>query len=176
MYTKLLALTLLTLPFAACNSFSEEGPEGPVERIPSDEDSRLDSLGIICESSYQLSGSFAPGASEDPEDSCRPVGEWSITATLEFQGCAPQKSYGETRRYAVAGNADDGYVITYPADPNNRRIEMDVVSHGGADCEGQFDHYDDGGSVWTIRPVLSPDGSIRGTATYSLYAEDSYSD
>jgi hypothetical protein len=145
-----------------------------VERIPSDQDQRLDDLGIVCESTYTLSGSFAPASAAPDAGECWPVGEWSITATLDFQGCDPQVEYGSPRRYVVTGNADDGYQFRYPADPDNPRIELGVVSHGGPDCEGQFDHFESDGSVWSLRPVLSPDGSISGTGSYALWIEDPY--
>lgn len=172
-FTALLLLALAALvPQLGCAA----GDDSVVERIPSDEDDRLDQRGVVCESSYDLSGSFVASSSPsvESEGECWPVGEWRIAATLTREGCSPQESFGGQRVYEVTVNADEEYEYRFPADPANQRIELGVISHGGPDCEGQFDHFDRDNSVWNLRPVLAPDGAIAGTATYTMWPEDQF--
>jgi hypothetical protein len=165
-------LAALGLLFACASG----GQDGIVERIPSDQDDRLDQRGVVCESSYELSGSFVPSGqpSADQEGDCWPLGTWTVEASLTRKGCSPQKSFGAQRVYEVTVNADEEYEYRFPADPDNQRVELGVISHGGPDCEGQFDHFDRDNAVWNVRPVLAPDGTITGSATYTMWPEDQF--
>jgi hypothetical protein len=83
---------------AACDAGSVAGNGGGDDdfpaRIPSDDpsfDARLDALGIVCESSLTITGTFAPGdPAPDGHDGCWAVGTWTVEPAMDHVGCDPQ--------------------------------------------------------------------------------------
>jgi hypothetical protein len=144
-------------------------------RIPSDEetDQRLDDLGIICESTLNVTGSYVVGDAQ-PSDflGCWPVGRWTFTASIDFQGCSPQPQITEEFVYDVTMDDDSNQIIVYTTDPDNERVSFKVSSEGDGLCHGLFDHYYTDGTVLTFRPTKQEDGSLVGFGAYSVFAED----
>ena len=155
-----------------------DGGGADVTRIPGDpvEDERLDALGIICESPLVITGTFTPNPVQPPADDftgCGGIGTWNVIATVERVGCNPQPtppSFVYEATYDVEGATID---VIFPADPTNERVNL-KVSAEGADCVGNFEHFELDNSVWSIQAPLQPDNSLVGRGFYTVYNEDPF--
>jgi hypothetical protein len=178
---RLFASLGLALSFSACTlnqvgSGGGPGGDGP-QRIESDDpevDERLDDLGIICETTLNLMGTFTEGMAQPAEyHGCWPVGTWAFSAEVDFQGCDPQPSVDATWVYSVE-RVEDVDRVSFVADPGAERVNLKISTAGDGLCHGQFDHFGEDNVVHTFRATLQEDGSITGFGAYSVYSEDPF--
>ena len=176
----LLCVTIFASPLLACGGSGASGPT----RIESSDpavDERLDALGIYCESTYTITGTFTPAEGADLEE-C-PDGEWRITLASDFVGCDPQPDItAEEYVYQATTDEENGVTsVIYVPEPNAERVNLKVtIQAGDLLCSGDFDHFLDGNEdedefpVYSIRPILNTDLSITGTAKYSVFDSDPF--
>lgn len=149
---------------------------GGVSRIPGDpiEDDRLDQLGIICESSLAVSGTFTPNPVQ-PDDftGCGGVGTWTVVPTVERQGCDPQPT-PQTFVYEVTYNSEAATLnVSFPEDPGNERMNIKITADGGG-CIGAFEHFGLDNSVWNLQAPLKADNTLEGSGTYAVHVVDPF--
>lgn len=152
--------------------------DGPV-RIPADDpavDDRLDALGIICESTLLVTGSYTPGqAPPDDHLGCWPVGTWTINATVDRQGCDPQPDLPEDMVYDVTFDEENTSInVAFANDPADERVNLKISTEGDGLCHGSMDHFALDGTVWGFRPTQQEDGTLSGIGTYAVYDEDPF--
>ena len=146
------------------------------DRIPNEdpaEDERLDLLGIQCESTLIVTGTWE-ATTPQPADrpGCWPVGVWTVNATIDRQGCDPQAPVSGDYVYEVTNDDDDNNVITWLNDPEFERVNLKITTAGDSLCHGGFEHYFEDGTAIVLRPNLQLDGSLMGGGEYSVYLED----
>lgn len=153
--------------------------DGDGVRIPADDpavDERLDALGIICESTLSVTGTYAKGA-EQPEDQhgCWPVGTWTIQATVDRLGCDPQPLLSSDYVYDVTFDEDvNSIFVAFATDPADERVNLKISTAGDGLCHGAMDHFGTDYAVWSFLPTLQADGTLSGSGTYSLFDEDPF--
>ncbi len=177
----LLALIGLLAASAGCGLEEVEGPAGTIDnpvRIPSPEpgvDDRLDALGIICESTLVVTGTYTE-TEPQPADvgGCWDVGTWRFTVAVDFQGCDPQVPLTQEFVYEITRDEDLNTNIIYQADPTAERVNLKVTSSGDGLCKGGFEHYFEDGTVWTFRPTKERDNTLTGGGLFTLWEEDPF--
>lgn len=163
----------------ACQLDSFEPGDG-VMRIPNDDpaaDERLDQLGIICETDYAVTGSFVPGAVQQPEDmnGCWPVGTWTISATVDRLGCSPQPEVPADLVYEVTFDEEASTInVSYIADPGADRVNLKISTAGDGLCHGSMEHFGLDFGVWSVHPTLQLDNTLLGIGKYTLYDEEPF--
>ncbi len=157
--------------------------DGP-DRIASEEpgvDDRLDALGIICESTLTVSGTFVESLAQ-PADlmGCWPIGTWTVTATVDRLGCDPQPAFGSEDLalswvYEVTYDEEaSSHNVQFVGDPADERVNLKISTSGDSLCHGAMDHYALDGTVVGFRPTLQLDGTIEGIGTYTVYSDDTF--
>lgn len=181
----MLSLGLLASGACALEDVDGEGGNGEVDprRIPADDpavDERLDALDIACESTLTVTGANAPG-NPPPDDhlGCWPVGEWTVTATIDRIGCDPQPDLSESMRYTITHDEENASInVLWANDPEDERVNLKISTAGDGLCHGAMEHFGgdtgDGFEVWAFYPTLQEDGSLVGTGTYSIYNVDPF--
>lgn len=170
----ILAVFALAGSLAGCSVDDASG----VERIPGDseEDRILDELGIICESTLSVTGTFTPNPiqpSPDEFTGCGGIGTWNITTTLDRVGCNPQPAARSFTYEAVYDAENTTINVFFPDDPDNERLNIKITADSSG-CIGTFDHYELDNSVWAIQAPLEEDNTLSGSGTYRVYLEDSF--
>jgi len=164
----------------------------------SNTDDRNDKLGIICNASFKMSGTFTPVAAGSPGarpidpdtmmplTGCWPVGTWTFTAAMDTNECTttpaviPQYSFRVDR----AEGADmQGLVDSYTNLTSIGDLQWHLaVSSNGQGCEGSFEFGSpDGKQYWNMQPVLinplsgaAPTTQITGSGDYSMFTTESW--
>jgi hypothetical protein len=157
--------------------------DGP-QRIASDEpgiDDRLDALGIICETTMTVTGSFVEGMAQPAElNGCWPVGTWTVAATVDRLGCDPQpmftdSEFTESYVYEVSYDEEASTInVLFMNDPSDDRVNLKISTSGDSLCHGAMDHFALDGTVIGFRPTLQLDGTLQGIGTYTLYSDDTF--
>lgn len=148
-------------------------------RIPSSDpsyDERLDQLGIVCQSTFQVSGTYVQSEARPPEveaDDCWPLGTWTIAAVVDFEGCSPQPEPQEYV-YEVGFDEDLNWTITNVNDPEQERQNMKITIDSSNLCLGSFEHFAEDFTVWAFKPTMDPTGLIEGAGTFAVYTEDPF--
>ena len=123
-----------------------EGGDAP-DRIPHPdplENDRLDQLGIVCESTLMVSGTFQetmpPPAGDDD---CWEVGIWTVNMiAVDFQGCDPQPALDMTFVYEVLYDDDsESTFVRFSDDPDNERMNLKITTDSSGQCQGIFEHF-----------------------------------
>jgi hypothetical protein len=167
----------LVLLLAAGCDLGAASPAPPTEDGTNIDPDTNEQLGILCNATFDTSGSFALGAPQ-PEDvnGCWPVGTWTFRATIDENDCDDQPALLSEYKFQVTQTIDaDGesqQAFTYLTEPAaHHRVK--VSSGGGGECEGGLEIFsDDGKQYWNFKPALNADLSITGFGEYSLYSED----
>lgn len=156
------------------------GPSGNgYTRIPSADpsyDERLDQLGIVCQSTLQLSGTFVesmPRPATFEADDCWPIGTWTIAAVVEFEGCSPQPE-PEEHVYEARVDEDANWTVENVNDPDNERQNLKLTFDSSNLCLGKFEHYGEDFTVWNLQPTVDPTGLVAGQGTFAVYTEDPF--
>jgi hypothetical protein len=157
---------------------------------------RNDKLGIVCNASFKMSGTFTPGATpprpidEDtklPINGCWPVGTWNFTAAMDTNECKtapaviPSYSF---RVDKVEGPDMQGFVDNYTNLTSIGDMKWHLsVSSNGQGCEGSLElGTADGLQYWNMQPLLEnplldtspPTTKITGSGDYAMYKTDSW--
>ncbi len=185
--TSLAASLLLTAGLVGCGL--EGGPvggpgggdgDGDVpSRIPSPEpgqDDRLDALGIVCESTLTLSGTFTPsGTPPEGEEDCWPEGVWRITPSIDFQGCDPQEAVDIEHVYTVTYDEENALLnIVYENDPTDDRVNLKFTFDSSGLCLGGFEHFREDFVLTELKPVAGLDGVMTGSGRFAVFEEDPF--
>jgi hypothetical protein len=152
-------------------------------------------LGILCNSGFKITGTFAPGTPARPIDpdtslpakGCWPVGTWTFTATVDSatNECAAPPAVLPSYSFRV-DRMDDGISglvesRTSLTDAGNMTSHI-AVSETGQGCEASFELGSaDGKDYWNMRPLLlnAPDGmppstTLAGSGDYAEYNADAW--
>lgn len=176
---------------AACGVGGEgDGDDDPMDP-GSGSDNRDDKLGITCNASFTITGTFAAGTPARPIDpdttqpmtGCWPVGTWTFTAAVASNECAAAPALAGTYSFVVArtDNGVDGLEESYTNRTQlaaNTRTHLKVSSNGGG-CMGHFEvGSPDGKKYWNFQPLL-PDAipastTLTGSGDYAEYKDDSW--
>jgi hypothetical protein len=139
-----------------------------------DDPQREQLLGITCEASLTLSGSFAPGA--PPPASivgCWGDGTWSFSAKVVSNQCPHPPQLESQYQMAISHDATNSPQFQYLNDPTNTDTIMRMTAGGGSLCEGELTLFHSSGTVvTTLKPHLYSDGHIDGQGTASTYTTD----
>lgn len=178
---KLGLTALLASSLVACALDGVNGPgdqNGEVERIPSPEpgvDDRLDALGIICESTLTVTGTYTPTTAQPPDHlGCWEVGIWTVKTAINFLGCDPQEELATEYVYEITRDDEDVTNVAYQGDFDPERMNLKITTQGDSLCHGSFEHFREDGVVFTFQPVLQLDGTLLGQGAYSVWAEDPF--
>jgi hypothetical protein len=165
----------LGLVVGACSVGGDDGTGGGVEGGVDDRD---DTLGIVCNATFKLAGSFTAGTPARPADSptgCWPVGTWTFSATLDTNECATAPALAASYAFRVdrtwvESSDSEGWVESYTYMGDQTMLFSLGVSEGGsADCEGGLELYSaDGTEYWNFKPMQG-DTTIDGFGEYAKY-------
>jgi hypothetical protein len=174
---------------AALGACAAPAPGGPIggngpDRIPADDpadDERLDALGIICQSTLNVTGTFVQGIDQPADlNGCWPVGTWTVNATIDRLGCDPQPNFGadeftESFVYDVTYDEENTQILVgYANDPDDERVNLKISTAGDSLCHGSMDHFALDGTVIGFRPTLQLDGTLEGIGTYTVFSDDTF--
>jgi hypothetical protein len=155
------------LGFAACDTGSV-GNGGPDANTSPDQ-----ALGIICNATFKLTGTFVQSEAQPSGTSCWPVGMWTFTASMDSNQCNPAPAILPQYQVQVGEVPDvDGfYDWTYSFVTNtNAKVLLKVSGDGGGICQGGFEVFsDDGKQVWDMKPSLETGNVLDGFGEYALY-------
>lgn len=170
---------------AACSVGNDDGA-GPGAGSGSDD--RDTKLGILCNASFKLTGTFTPGTPGRPLDpetntpvtGCWPVGKWEFTAVVSDNECAKPPAVLAKYSFQVdrMDNGVDGLTESYTNLSTLGDIKAHIaVSSNGQGCEGSFELGSaDGKDYWNMQPTLlnTPEGmppstALSGSGDYSEY-------
>ena len=172
------ALILLGLSVGACGVGDEDSTP--------DSDDRNEKLGIVCDATFTLTGTFVAGMPARPAEvptGCWPVGEWTFTAKLADTTCAAGPDGAPaiiavlpSYRFSVGrieGADMQGWVDTYTWAGDQAAVRrLKVTEGGGGDCEGGLELFSaDGTQFWNMKPAQEG-GVLSGVGEYSKYTEN----
>lgn len=173
-------LGLLSLGACGLDGVDDGGSDGdnPL-RIPADDpaiDERLDALDIACESTLNVTGTYAPGAlPPDDHNGCWPVGTWTVTATVDRLGCTTQPELPADHVYDITYDDETTTInVLWANNPDDERVNLKISTAGDGLCHGSMEHFGLDNSVWALHPTLQADGTLSGNGTYSVYNEDPF--
>lgn len=131
-----------------------------------------DKLGIVCEASLSIRGSFTQTAPQ-PVDvfGCWPVGIWRFTTQVVSNDCPTAPALEPEYVFEVTRDeVEETMRYAYKTDPTYDRLRMKVTSGGGGLCEGGFEIYSpDGKTFVNLKPALQASGEITGHGDYEVY-------
>ena len=150
-----------------------------IDRIASPEpgvDDRLDILGIICESTLTVTGSYTETTPRPPDGGggCWDVGTWVVRATIDFLGCDPQESLETEYVYEVTRDEESVTNVEYLGVFDPDRMNLKITASGDGLCHASFEHFREDGIVFTFQPVKQNDGTLIGIGAYSVWEEDPF--
>ena len=161
------------LGLAACDTGSV-GNDGPDANTSPDQ-----ALGIVCNTTYKLSGSFVQTESQ-PSDAvgCWPVGTWTFTAAMDTNQCNPAPMILPQYQITVGETSDvDGeydWTYSFTTDTTAHTL-LKVSGDGGGICQGGFEVFsNDGKQVWNMKPSLETGNVLDGFGEYALYDTDQW--
>jgi hypothetical protein len=155
-------------------------PGDPVQRIPNLEDpaadQRLDDLGIICETTLALNGTWVESEPQPPDlNGCWPVGEWRFTTSVVRVGCDPQEPIDAQEFVYQVDRVDDSHVVTYLASPTDPRVNFKISTNGSGVCAAGFEHYGLDLRVLDFKPNLLPgETTLSGEGYFQVWLEDPF--
>ncbi len=154
------------------------GDDLPV-RIPADDpeiDARLDALGIICESTLKVTGTYVQGAAPPADHlGCWPVGTWTVNMTVDRLGCDPQPSLETDYVYDITFDEEANTInVSFVNDPDNERQNLKISTAGDSLCHGAMEHFGTDFATWSLQPTLQLDGSLEGIGTYTVNEKDPF--
>lgn len=182
-----ISLTLATL--MACSVGEDGGGGGGGSGSGTGSDDRDMTLGIVCNSEFKITGSFAPGMPGRPIDEttmepiggCWPIGTWTFTAAVDPDAneCTPAPTVQASYSFRVDGMDDgDGIVRSYTNLGSLGNLQYHLaVSGNGQGCEGNFEVGSaDGKQYWNLQPLVPNDAPtmIAGKGEYALYNADAW--
>ncbi len=169
-------LSLMFLFSAGACSTGESNGTG-YDRIAATEeiDAELDADDIVCQTTLTLSGTFTESSAAPSPTACWGVGDWSVVATIDRLGCAPQDeleaAYNYTVTHVVSAESEEKQLV-FNNDPTTERASIKLEG-GSGDCEGIFDHWLDKTQVLSLRPRLNG-ATIEGTGTFTVFPTDTF--
>ncbi len=172
---------ILGVSIAACTPGGVGNVDnGDFRRIASSEpgvDDRLDALGIICESTLTVTGTYTETTPRPPDNQgtgCWDVGTWVVKAVVDFQGCDPLVPLEAEYVYEVTRDEEDQTNIEYMGEFDPERMNLKVTSAGDGLCHGGFEHFRADGVVFTFQPVKQNDGTLIGIGSVAVWEEDPF--
>ncbi len=167
----------LAVVSSACGGGSSNSIASRIDNSDPAYNQRLDDLGIVCESTYSISGSFTPDPEADPNDESKcPDGAWKFTLTSTFVGCSPQPELKQEFAYTVKTDENDFTSATFDADPDSDSVNLKLETSGGAsDCNAIFEHlFVDVLTSYKFEPqMFLEDNTISGKGFYTVWEDDS---
>jgi hypothetical protein len=165
------ALILLGLSVGACGVGEDSDPP--------DTDDPNAKLGIICDATFSITGTFTPGTPARPATvptGCWPVGTWRFTAALVDNTCPAAPAFLPSYQFSVGreeGADMQGLMDTYTWSGDQAAVRrLKVTEGGGGDCEGGLELFSaDGTEFWNLKPAQ--EGSVlSGGGEYAKYNEN----
>ena len=142
-----------------------------------EEDERLNLLGIACESTLTVTGSFTESTPQPADvNGCWGIGTWRITAAIDRQGCDPQPEVAQEFVYISSVDEEtESTSVLFQPDPGNERMNLKITTDATGLCQGAFEHFQLDGTVLSFHTVLQEDlQTVSGHGTYSVYVEDPF--
>lgn len=138
-------------------------------------DPNLDALGIVCQTTMTLTGTFQEGEPQPADlNGCWPVGTWTVQTQLDFVGCDPQEPIAQEFVYTVQ-RIDDSNVVIFDADPDNERVNFKISTDSSGGCFGGFEHYGLDLRVINLQPDLLPGTTtLTGEGFFQVWLEDPF--
>lgn len=170
-----LGLLIGLLGLGACDT----GSVGPGQGGPDANSGRDQPLGILCNATFKVTGTFAQSMAQ-PADvgGCWPVGTWTFNATIDNNQCQtppallPQYQFKVDVMTDADGNTN--YVDSYMTDPS-AHYRLKVSGDGGGLCQGGLEIYSpDGKQLWNFKPSLEVGSVLDGFGEYALYDSDQW--
>lgn len=168
---KLGAMLLLGLSVGACGVGEDEYTP------PEDYGDRNEQLGVICDATFNITGTFVAGTPARPAEiptGCWPVGTWTFTASVADNACPAAPAVLPSYRFTVGREMDDlGWVDTYSWSGDIAAVRRLKVTEGGAgDCEGGLELFSaDGTEFWNMKPSQEG-GVLGGSGEYAKYNQN----
>ncbi|HVK89178.1 MAG TPA: hypothetical protein VM513_33885 [Kofleriaceae bacterium] len=138
-------------------------------------DDRDDTLGIVCNAMFKVTGSFTPGTPARPVEvptGCWPVGTWTFSASIDTNECPTPPALASTYAFRVdrTDPDGDGWVESYTYMGDQAMLyKVGVSEGGGAECEGGLELYSvDGTEYWNFKPMQGGT-TINGFGEYAKY-------
>ncbi len=142
-----------------------------------DDDGRQEELGILCEASLSITGTFELGAAQ-PDDifGCWPVGTWTFSASVVDTDCEDAPMLLPEYKFQVTRDAvTEEEEYEYLTEPGYERVRVGVSSGGGGLCEGSVEVYSlDGKTVVNLKPALFADGHLEGNGEFEVFGSDQW--
>lgn len=168
----LLAGLSLAIPACDLGGVGAGGPDAGTNRNSA--------LGIICNATFKLTGSFSPSSTDpsgDPQN-CWPYGNWTFTAAMNTDECQTPPTllpqYQFTVSQTVDANGDTQDVYAFTSDPSSH-YRLKVSGDGGGLCQGGLEIYSmDGKQYWDMKPSLETGNTVDGFGEYALYDSDQW--
>lgn len=158
----------------ACSVGGDDGG-GDDDGLMTGIDDRDDALGIVCNATFKLTGTFTPGTPARPAEiptGCWPVGTWSFTAAIDTNECpsAPALEASYAFRVDRTDPNGEGWTESYTYMGNQEMLFKLGVSEGGsAECQGGLELYSlDGTEYWNFKPMQGGT-TIEGFGEYAKY-------
>ena len=164
-------LILLGLSVGACGV-------GDEDNTPPDTDDPNAKLGIVCDATFAITGTFVAGTPARPVEvptGCWPVGTWTFTARVADNTCPTAPAILPSYQFSVGreeGADMQGWVETYVWAGDQASVRrLKVTEGGGGDCEGGLELFSaDGTQFWNMKPAQEG-GVLSGVGEYALYTE-----
>ncbi|MDX2094276.1 MAG: hypothetical protein SFX73_40980 [Kofleriaceae bacterium] len=156
--------------FGAC-SVGDDGSDGVMTGV----DDRDETLGIVCNATFKLTGSFAAGTPARPAEiptGCWPVGTWTFSASIDTNECSTPPALEASYAFRVdrTDPQGEGWVESYTYMGDQALLYKLGVSEGGSlDCQGGLELYSlDGTEYWNFKPMQGG-STIEGFGEYAMY-------
>ena len=170
----------VSLSLGACALNGVQGNDN-IDRIPSSDpafDARLDALGIICETTLTVSGTYTQTEAPPPDHGggCWDVGTWAVKTTVNFLGCDPQETLEQEYVFNVWRDDDSYSYVDYMGQWNDdpERLNLKITNSGDGLCHGNFEMFRSDGVVLSFFPTLQPDGTLTGDGAFDVWEEDPF--
>lgn len=167
---KQLAAILLGLGFVgACSVGGDDGGD-----VLTGIEDRDEALGIVCNATFKVTGSFAAGTPARPAEvptGCWPVGTWTFSASIDTNECATPPALATTYAFRVDRvDEGEGYVESYTYMGDQAMLFKVGVSEGGSlECSGGLELFSpDGLQYWNFKPMQGGT-TIEGFGEYAQY-------
>ncbi len=154
------------------------GGESAYDRVPGEDDDRLDALKIVCETQLNVSGTFVEGTAQpDTHTGCWDVGTWTVnTFETAVEGCSPAPTLEAEYIFEARRDDEDAAdtTIKYMNDPEFERVNLKITTAGDGLCHGAFSIFLEDFTEVTLNPTLQADGTLSGIGAFRVHTEDPY--